>query len=82
MKENKKIIVVELKEQLNSNTWSVKETFEACKDRINKEIKRLLNYLERPEKDVVKASTEKVPNPLTLIEAYEARLTALEERIP
>jgi hypothetical protein len=82
MKENKRIIIAELKEQLNSGSWSVKDTFEACKDRINKEIKRLLSYLEKPEKEVIKASTEKIPNPLSLIEAYEARLSALEDKLP
>lgn len=82
LKESKKIIIGDLKEQLNSGTWSVKETFEACKDRIGKEIKRLLSYLDKPEKEILKASTEKVPNPISLIEAYETRLSALEEKLP
>lgn len=48
LRENKKIIVTELKEQLTSGSWSVKDTFDACKDRISKEIKKLLHYLEKP----------------------------------
>lgn len=77
LRENKKIIVDELKSQLNSSKWSVKDNFEVCKERINKEIKRLLAYLEKPDKEVLKANNEKMANPLTLIEAYEARLNQL-----
>jgi hypothetical protein len=38
--------------------------------------------MEKPDKDIIKASSDKIPNPLTLIEAYEARLSALEEKLP
>jgi hypothetical protein len=38
--------------------------------------------MEKPDKDVVKSSTEKIPSPVNLIEAYEARLSALEDKLP
>jgi hypothetical protein len=38
--------------------------------------------VEFPSTDIIKASSDKIPNPLTLIEAYEARLSALEEKLP
>lgn len=82
LRDTKKLMVDDLKVQLNSSTWSVKETFEASKDRINKEIKKLLSYLDKPDKEIAKMVSDKVPNPSTIIEAYEIRLAQLERDLP
>ena len=69
LKDAREEMEFQLQEQLNPNTWPVKNTFEECKERIAREMKKLLNYLDKPEKDV-SINNEKTPNPLGLIEAY------------
>ena len=73
-----------VKEELDSTTWGVKDKFEQSRDRIQKEMKRLLNYLENPNKQVIRKvqNPDRIAQPITLIEDYENRLMKIEQSLP